>query len=89
MFLIIGILLYTWDDVVVEGPCDSGWGDAAYSTSQQEALSLVEGHVSKQLGEDGVSVNRQGRRPTVLSDCICGNTGVTACIVRLVQREGR
>lgn len=80
------ISLYTWDDVVVKGPCDSGWRDATDSTGQQQALSLVEGYVSEQLSEDGVRVNRQGHRPTVLSNCICCYTGITACILRLVQR---
>lgn len=84
----MGSLLFTWDDVVVKDPCDSGRGDATDSTCQQEALSLVEGHISEQLSKDRVSVNRQGHRPAVLSDCICGHTGITACVVRLAQREG-
>lgn len=83
------VMLYTWYDVVVKGPCDSGWGVATDTTSQQEALSFVEGHVSEQLSEDRVSVDRQGHCPTVLSDCICGNTGITACIVRLVQKKDK
>lgn len=57
----------TWDDVVVKGPCDSGWWDSTDSTGQQEALSLVEGHVSEQLGEDGVSMNSKGHSVTVLA----------------------
>lgn len=77
----------TWDDIIVEGPCDFGWRDATDSTGQQEALSLVEGHVSQQLGEGGVSVDRQGHCATVLSNLICGYAGETACIIRLRQRQ--
>lgn len=73
----------TWDDVVVEDPCGPGWRDATDPAGQEEAFPLVEGHVSQQLSEDGVGVNRQGDRPTVLPDCISGHTGVTACIVGL------
>lgn len=81
-------LLFTWDDVVVKDPRDSGRGDATDSTGQQEALSLVEGHVSKQLSKDGVSMNRQGHCLAVLADCIRGHAGISACVVRLVQRRG-
>lgn len=76
----------TWDDDVVEGPGNSGWWDASDPTGQQEAFPLVECHISEQLGEDRVGMNRQGHRPTVLPDCITGNTGITAFIVRLVRR---
>lgn len=77
----------TWDDVVVEGPCDSGWRDSTDSAGQQEALSLVEGHVSEQLGEDGVSVNREGHSVSVLAHCIRGYAGVTACVLGLEGDE--
>lgn len=73
----------TWDNVVVEGPSDRGWRDSADSAGQQEALSLVEGHVSEQLGEDGVSVNSEGHSVTVAAHCIRGNAGVTACVLGL------
>lgn len=82
------VLPDTRDDVVVKGPCDSGRWDSADATGQQEALPLVEGHVSKQLSEEGVSVNSEGHCVAVLSDRICGNTGVTACILGLEKREG-
>lgn len=59
---------HTWDNVVVKGPCDSGYRDATDSTRQHKALSFVEGHISEQLGEDGMSVDHQGRSPTVLPD---------------------
>lgn len=84
----MGILCYTWDDVVVKGPCDFRWGNTTDSTGQQKSLSFVEGHVSRQLSEDRVSMNRQGHRPTVLSNCICGYAGITACIIRLVGTQG-
>lgn len=81
------VLPDTWDDVVVKGPRDSGRWDSADATGQQEALPLVEGHVSEQLSEEGVSVNGEGHRVAVLSDRICGNTGVTACIFGLEKRD--
>lgn len=87
IFLFI-VLADTWEDVVVKGPCDFGRWDSADATSQQEALPLVEGHVSEQLSEEGVSLNSEGHCVAVLSDRICGNTGVTACILRLEKREG-
>lgn len=82
------VLADTRDDVVVKGPCDSGRWDSADATGQQEALPLVEGHVSEQLSEEGVSLNSEGHCVAILSDRICGNTGVTARILRLEKREG-
>lgn len=85
---IIIVLQDTWNNVVVKGPCDSGRGDSTDSAGQQEALSLVEGHVSEQLGEDGVSVNSEGHGVTVLAHCIRGDAGVTACVLGLRRRQG-
>lgn len=85
---IIIVLQDTWNNVVVKGPCDSGRGDSTDSAGQQEALSLVEGHVPEQLGEDGVSVNSEGHGVTVLAHCIHGDAGVTACVLGLRRRQG-
>lgn len=57
--------------------------DAINPTGQQEALPLVQGHISQQLSEDGVSLNRQGHRPSVLAEFVCGNAGIPASIFRL------
>lgn len=73
----------TWDDVVVESPRDCGRGDSTDSAGQQEALSLVEGHVSDQLGEDGVGANSEGHGVTVPAHCIRGNAGVTTGVLGL------
>lgn len=81
------MVFHTWNDIVVEGPCDPGWWDATDPTGQQEAFTLVEGHVAKQLSEDRVGADRQGDCSTVLADDIGGDTRVSACVVRLGARE--
>lgn len=37
----------TWDDVVVEGPCDSGLRDTTGTTGQHESFTFIEGLISK------------------------------------------
>lgn len=77
--------IYTWEDVVVKRPCDMRHRDAINPTGQQEALPLLQHHISKQLSEDGGSLNRQGHCPSVLAEFICGNAGIPASIFRLVD----
>lgn len=49
--------IYTWEDVVVKDPCDMRRWGAINPTGQQEALPLLQRHISEQLGEDWVSFN--------------------------------
>lgn len=60
------------------------WG-AINPTGQQEALPLLQRHISEQLGEDWVSFNGQGHCPSVLAKFICGNAGIYSGIFRLVD----
>lgn len=77
--------LYAWEDVVVKRPCDFRCWDAINPTGQQEAPPLLQRHISEQLSENRVSLNRQGHCPSVLAQFICGNAGIPASIFRLVD----
>lgn len=76
----------TWEDVVVvKHPCDMRRWGAIRPTGQQEALPLLQRHISKQLSEDGVSLDGQGHCPSVLAEFVDGNAGIPASILRLVD----
>lgn len=59
-------MIYTRDDIVVECPRDPWWRNAGDSAGQQEALSLVEGHIPEKFCEGRMCVDGQTNDATVL-----------------------